>query len=351
MIILSIDDKKDNLVTLEAVLGDLLPKASVISVQNGLKGIEQARRMKPDVILLDLRMPVIDGYEVTRKLRDIRETKSIPIIALTALDTSTENKVKALDAGVDAFLVKPLDETELIAQLRAMFRLRESEAMLQKERDILEDKVRERTRELEMSSDALERALEETVYVLAKTVESKDPYNSGHQRRVAELGERIATRLGLDEFVRKSVFMAGMIHDIGKIQVPSEILSKPGKISAAEFDIIRQHPEAGYTILKPVHFPWPVADIVLQHHERIDGSGYPRGLKDGNIMIEARILSVTDVVEAMSSHRPYRPSLGIDQALEEIRQGSGTLYDPDVVAVCLELFENEGFEFPEEVSF
>ena len=156
--------------------------------------------------------------------------------------------------------------------------------------------------------------------------------------------------MGLDEFVRKSVFMAGMIHDIGKIQVPSEILSKPGKISAAEFDIIRQHPEAGYTILKPVHFPWPVADIVLQHHERIDGSGYPRGLKDGNIMIEARILSVTDVVEAMSSHRPYRPSLGIDQALEEIRQGSGTLYDPDVVAVCLELFEKEGFEFPEEVS-
>ncbi len=259
-----------------------------------------------------------------------------------------ENKVRALDAGVDAFLVKPLEETELIAQLRAMFRLRESEALLQRERDMLEEKVRERTSELEESTEAIERALEETVYVLAKTVESKDPYTSGHQRRVAELGARIAARLGLDDFAQKSVFMAGMVHDIGKIQVPSEILSKPGKISEVEFDIIREHPAIGWKILKPVHFPWPVADIVWQHHERIDGSGYPRNLKDGEIMIEARILSVVDVVEAMSSHRPYRPSLGIDQALEEIRRGSGTLYDPEVVSACLDLFEKEGFQFPEE---
>ncbi len=350
MIILSIDDKKDNLVTLEAVLGDLLPEAEVVSVQGGAEGIEEALCLKPDVILLDLRMPGMDGYEVTARLREMSETRSIPIIALTALDTSTENKVKALDAGVDAFLVKPLEETELIAQLRAMARLRESEVLLQRERDMLEEKVRDRTRELEESARAIERTLEETVYVLAKTVESKDPYTSGHQRRVAELGERIAARLGLDDYVRKSVFMAGMIHDIGKIQVPSEILSKPGKISIAEFDIIRQHPEIGCKILKPVNFPWPVADITLQHHERMDGSGYPRGLSNGEIMPEARILAVADVVEAMSSHRPYRPSLGIEQALGEIRQGSGTFYDPDVVAVCLELFEEEGFEFPEEVS-
>lgn len=351
MIILSVDDKRDNLITLEAVLGDLLPEARVVSVQSGARGIEEAVRLKPDVILLDLRMPGMDGYEVTGRLRGMSETRSIPIIALTALDTSVENKVRALDAGVDAFLVKPIEETELIAQLKAMSRLRESEALLQKERDLLEEKVRERTRELEMSSDALERALEETVYVLAKTVESKDPYTSGHQMRVAELGSRIAARLGLDGFVQKSVFMAGMIHDIGKIQVPSEILSKPGKISTAEFDIIRQHPETGYIILKPVHLPWPVADIIRQHHERIDGSGYPRGMQNGDIMIEARILSVTDVVEAMSSHRPYRPSLGIDEALDEIRKGAGTLYDAEVAAACLDIFEKDGFEFPGESVF
>lgn len=303
--------------------------------------------MKPDVILLDLRMPGMDGYEVSRQLRCMRETRSIPIIVLTALDTSVENKIKALDAGVDAFLVKPVDETELLAQLRAMFRLRESEMLLQKERDMLEEKVQERTRELEESASALECALEETVYVLAKTVESKDPYTSGHQKRVADLGLRIAARLDLDGFTQKSVFMAGMIHDIGKIQVPSEILSKPGKISEAEYAIIKEHPSTGCRILKPVKLPWSVADIVLQHHERVDGSGYPLGLAGENIMLEARILAVADVVEAMSSHRPYRPSLGIDKALDEIRTGSGTIYDPGVVEACLSLFEKEGFVFPE----
>ncbi|GAB6280834.1 MAG: hypothetical protein STSR0007_09380 [Thermovirga sp.] len=347
MIILSIDDKRDNLLTLEALLGDLLPEAKVTSIQSGKGGIDEAVRLKPDVILLDLRMPGMDGYEVTRNLRNMKETRSIPIIALTALDTSIENKVKALDAGVDAFLVKPVDETELMAQLKAMFRLRESEALLQKERDMLEEKVRERTRELEESSDALERALEETIYVLAKTVESKDPYTSGHQKRVAELGLRIAARLGLDEFLQKSVYMSGMIHDIGKIQVPSEILSKPGKISKAEYDIIREHPAIGNRILKPVHFPWPVADIIWQHHERVDGSGYPRGLAGADIMLEARILAVADVVEAMSSHRPYRPSLGAEAGLKEIEAGAGSVYDPEVSAACIDVFRKEGFVFQE----
>ena len=292
-------------------------------------------------------MPGMDGYEVARELRKRTETCSIPIIALTAVDTSVENKVRALEAGADAFLVKPLDETELVAQIRVMLRLRESETMLKKEKEILEEKVTERTSELKESSDALERALEETIYVLVKAVESKDPYTSGHQMRVAELGQHIAVRLGLDEFSQKSVYMAGLVHDIGKIQVPSEILSKPGKISKIEFDIIRGHPASGNEILKPVHFPWPVANIVWQHHERIDGSGYPRGLAGEDIMIEARILAVADVVEAMSSRRPYRPALGIEAGLKEIESGAGSIYDSEVSAACVAIFREEGFVFPE----
>ncbi|UCG79942.1 MAG: HD-GYP domain-containing protein, partial [Desulfobacterales bacterium] len=176
------------------------------------------------------------------------------------------------------------------------------------------------------------------------TVETRDPYTAGHQQRVAELARAIATELGISEDRIQGIRLAGVIHDIGKISVPGEILSKPGKISENELGIIKDHSQVGHDILKPVDFPWPIAQIVQQHHEKMDGSGYPGGVSGENILLEARILTVADVVEAMASHRPYRAALGIDVALSEISKGRGTLYDPKVVDACLRLFKDKGYQ-------
>ena len=197
----------------------------------------------------------------------------------------------------------------------------------------------------EQSAERLQRSMETTVQVIASTVEMRDPYTAGHQRRVAELATAIARELGLSEDQVHAVHLAGVVHDLGKIHIPAEILSKPGRLSAVEFELIKSHPEAGYDILKGVDFPWPIAQIVFQHHERLDGSGYPRGLEADEILLEARILTVADVVEAMSSHRPYRPSLGVEPALQEISAKAGRCYDADVVRACLALFREKGFAF------
>ena len=183
---------------------------------------------------------------------------------------------------------------------------------------------------------------------MALTVEMNDPFTAGHQRRVANLARAIATEMGLSRERVDGMRMAGFIHDLGKLSVPGEILSKPGRLTEIEFNLVKTHPQVGYDILKRVESPWPVAQIVLQHHERIDGSGYPTGLRGDEIMLEARILAVADVVEAMSSHRPYRPALGIDRALEEISRNRGLLYDPSAVDACLKVFTEKGFKFDYE---
>ena len=197
------------------------------------------------------------------------------------------------------------------------------------------------------SAELLSKGLEDTVLVIATMVEMRDPYTSGHQQRVADLAVAIAREMGLPEEQIRGIHLAGVIHDLGKIQVPAEILSKPGRLSPAEFELIKNHPQTGYEVLKDIKFPWPIAQIVLQHHERLDGSGYPQGLKGDQIMLEARILIVADVVEAMSSHRPYRPGLGLSHALEELRRNRGRFYDPDVVDACLRLFEEHRYSPPQ----
>ena len=204
--------------------------------------------------------------------------------------------------------------------------------------------------ELKVSLEKLHKVLENTIKAFASTVEKRDPYTAGHQKRVAELSKAIALEMSLPMEEINGIYMAGLVHDIGKISVPAEILSKPGALTEAEFEILKAHPQTGYDILKDIEFPWPVAKIVLQHHERLDGSGYPLGIKNGEILLGARILGVADVVEAMASHRPYRPALGINVALEEISQGRGTLYDPRVADACLRLFKEKGFEFEEYPS-
>ena len=209
-------------------------------------------------------------------------------------------------------------------------------------RDITDRKRMEK--ELEQSFTSLRKGLNATINVLVGAVEVRDPYTAGHQNRVADLARAIATEMGLPKEKIEGIRVAGAIHDIGKISVPSEILSKPGLLNDSEFGLIKSHSQVGYDLLKNIDFPWSVARIVLQHHERIDGSGYPQGLSGEQICLEARIMGVADVVEAMSSHRPYRPALGTEKALEEISQNKGILYDPEVVDACVRLFTEKGFE-------
>ncbi len=191
----------------------------------------------------------------------------------------------------------------------------------------------------------IKKALHATVKSIALLVETKDPYTAGHQERVSQLAKAIAKEMGLTEDRQDFVSTASIIHDLGKVSVPSELLSKPTKLSELEFSIIKVHSQAGYNILKDIDFPWPVADVVLQHHERMNGSGHPQGLQGESILLEARILAVADVVEAISSHRPYRPSLGISFALDEISKNKGILYDAKVVNACLKLFKKKNFAF------
>jgi len=193
--------------------------------------------------------------------------------------------------------------------------------------------------------ETLKKSLVDSIQAIAATLEMRDPYTAGHEKRVAQLAVAIAREMGLPEKQIEGIHFGGLIHDIGKIQVPAEILSYPGKLGKIQFDLIKTHPQAGYDILKGINFPWPVAEMVRQHHERPDGSGYPQGLKNGAIILEARIMAVADTVEAMASHRPYRPGLGIDKALDEIIRNRGTHYDPPAVDACVRLFREKGFTF------
>lgn len=199
--------------------------------------------------------------------------------------------------------------------------------------------------ELRQTYGRLRSTLEKTIHSLGSVLEMRDPYTAGHQRRVSELACAIALEMGQSEAVVEGVRMSGLVHDIGKISVPFEVLSRLGKLSKLEMSLVQQHSTSGYNILKDIEFPWPIARIVLEHHERLDGSGYPQGLKGDEILLEARVIAVADVTEAMSSHRPYRPALGMDLAFEEISKNRGTLYDPDAVDACLRLFLAKGYRF------
>ena len=210
-------------------------------------------------------------------------------------------------------------------------------------RDITEQTLNQRR--LHETLAMLRRNLDGIIQCVSLVLEKKDPYTVGHQRRTTDLARTIAQEMGLSESQKDAIRMAGIIHDIGKISIPAEILSKPGRLTETEFSLLKIHPRIGYDILKEIEWPYPIAEIVLQHHERMDGSGYPQCLSGEEIMMEARVLGVADVVEAMASNRPYRPALGIEKALEGISKNRDALYDPDVVDACLRVFKEKGFEW------
>lgn len=309
------------------------------------------------IILMDLFSGQI--REVNRRVTDICGFSAEELLSLTNHELSTESLEEAREAGLklkyDATLPAETirlntkdgrtvevdrmgKRLDIGGQTMALFSVRDVSEKRQ-----IESRLRLQTAELEKRVEQLQKAWSQTIDVLAAASEAKDPYTSGHQKRVARLSVAIGREIGLSEDQLTGLRMAALIHDIGKITVPADILSKPGLLSNLERQMVQLHVTAGYDLLRNLDLPWNVADVVLQHHERLDGSGYPAGLSGDAILFKSRILSVADVVEAMSYHRPYRPALGIEEGLAEIRREKGVLYDHQVVEACLNLFLDKKF--------
>ena len=320
------------------------------------------------VAFLDLNMPPgPDGQWTAKEIH--RLDPSINIVVVTGYRTTLSSEVvnRASISDKLLFLQKPFHPQEIIQFATALSAKWKAERQLLALHSDLEALVEKRTAELVQSNkllkieidnrkrmqleiqhnfENLKKVMNATVQAITTTIEKRDPYTSGHQQRVADLSRTITREIGFSENEIEGIYIAAAIHDIGKISIPAEILSKPVQLSDIEISLIQAHSETGYDILKGIKFPWPIAEIVLQHHERLDGSGYPRGLAGDDVLMAARIIGVADVVETMASHRPYRPSMGIDKALEEITQNRGVLYEPLVVDACLKIFNNKEFQLP-----
>jgi PAS domain S-box-containing protein/putative nucleotidyltransferase with HDIG domain len=314
------------------------------------------------IVTEDSRSPIEDPLA-----RSIREKRIINLEHPGLLINREQNEIP-IDDGTAPILDEMGRAVGAVLAFRDISERRQAEVALKASHEILERRVAEQTADLlktneelqveiaqrEKASEELERSLvkvektmEATIRAISMAVEARDRYTAGHQRRVTQLASAIARQMGLSPAQIGPLRVAGLLHDLGKIYIPTEILSKPGRLTDIEFSMIKTHTVAGYDIVKAIDFPGPTAEIVLQHHERLDGSGYPAGINAEEILLEARILAVSDVVEAMASHRPYRPALGIDKALEEISEKSGLLYDSKVVEACLELFRSGSFAFEE----
>ncbi len=295
-----------------------------------------------DLILSDINMPGESGIELVRYVFD----KYPDIATIMVTGVVDHNLAEAVfELGVYDYITKPVSRSGVLISVKNALHRRELEISNRTYREGLEKMVADRTTSLRSIMQQLRETIDGVIQTIALTVEIRDPYTAGHQRRVATLARAIAIEMGFPGESIEGIYHAGVIHDLGKISVPAEILSKPGRLTVNELNLIKDHPQTGFDILKDIKFPWPIAQVVLQHHERHDGSGYPQGLTGSRMLPEARIIAVADVVEAIASHRPYRPALGIDFALEEISRDKGIAYDPDVTEVCLKLFSEKGFQF------
>lgn len=307
-------------------LTDILCEAGydVRSVRTGQMVLKAALSDPPDLILLDIRMPDMNGFELFRLLKFRPQLAYVPVIFVSDL-LETEEKVQGFALGAADFVMKPYQREELLARVHTHIELH---------------RLRNRLEELEKACSTTLLKLEQiirtsildSITAIVTMVELRDPYTAGHLKRVSEFAVAIAREMGLNEEMIESIRLAGILHDIGKIHIPAEILSKPGALKEPEMMIIREHTLNGFQILRSIEFPWPVAQIVLQHHERLNGSGYPYGLTADEMLLEAKIIAVADVAESMASHRPYRPARGIEAALQEIKRGE--LYDAAVVEVA-----------------
>ena len=289
----------------------------------------ELEQFRPDLILSDYQLPTFDGISALAVA--VIDAPDVPFIFVSGA-IGEELAIETLKGGATDYVFKGNLNQLVPAVTRALEEAREKRARRRAEDGQRQTLVK------------LQRTLDQTVEALSSITEIRDPYTAGHQQRVARIASAIGAEFGLPRDMVEGIRVAGTLHDIGKIAVPAEILTKPSKLLELEFGLVKTHPQVGHQILKGIDFPWPVAEAVLQHHERLDGSGYPRGLAAADIIPEARILAVSDVVEAMASHRPYRPAFGIDTALDEILRGRGSVFDPEVCDACIRLFEEKGFD-------
>ncbi len=297
-----------------------------------------------DVILTDIILPRISGMELLSHIRE--NTNALQVIIMTG-EPSVDTAIQAVQNGANDYLTKPIRKEALLKAVKNAINVKklfDEKALLEEEKKYYQKQLEAL---VEKRTSSLEQVMQGIIYLLTSVVESRDPYTAGHQRRVGNLSAAIAEKMNLSRETADLVRTIGYIHDIGKISIPAEILSKPGKLSLLELEMIKSHAQKGYEMICKANLPKTVCDAVYQHHERADGSGYPLGLKDAEICSEAKILIVADVVEAMVSHRPYRPALGLETALMEISEQAGRLYNKEVVDACISLFE-DGYALEDE---
>ncbi|HPL10148.1 MAG TPA: HD domain-containing phosphohydrolase [Smithellaceae bacterium] len=358
--ILLIDDEEAILEIMAAMLAD--EGYDLLTAGSAEEGLALLKKT-PDVSLIisDQHMPGMTGVQFFAQARHI--SPDALRVLLTGY-TDTDAIIDAINSGgIHRYLTKPWSREDFLHTIRQMLGkadlMRENRRLdeLVKKQNAelldlnkgLEEKVRQKTRHLNQSLEELRSSLEKirmilggTVLAMSRIVESRDPYTAGHEQQVARIACVISEKLLLPVDRVEAIRIAGQLHDIGKIAVPSEILTKPGRLSPLEMEMVKTHCRNAYDILKAIEFPYPVAKIILQHHERMDGSGYPQGLKGDDILLEARIIGVADVIEAISSHRPYRPAMDIDTAMKEITDHRGILYDANVVDACLDIYRTQG---------
>lgn len=295
------------------------------------------RNQSFDVIISDFKLSGFDAFNALHIRNKI--CPETPFICFSG-SIGEETAIQLVKAGAVDYVIKDRPDRLPMAIDRALVEVREKILRNQANEDL-----KNAYHDLKANQKKLQKTLESIIHVMGHTVELRDPYTAGHQRRVAKLAGDIAEMMNLPADRIRGVRMAGEIHDLGKIYVPAETLTKPSKLTSLEYKIIKLHPKTGHDILKEIDFSWPIAEIVYQHHERMNGSGYPRSLHGDGILLEARVIAVADVVEAMVSHRPYRPALGLDKALAEIRDNRGVLFATEVVDACIALFNRGEYHF------
>jgi putative two-component system response regulator len=321
----------DNPINIDILLETLKQDYTFGVAKNGYKALEYLETNKPDLILLDVMMPEIDGFEVCARLKKNPRLMDVEVIFITALNDA-KYITQGFELGAVDYITKPFKASEVRARVQTHMTLKKMRETLNRHNVDLEDQIQKKTALLQEIFNA-------TVEAMALMAESRDPYTAGHQHNVARFGTVIARQMGLEQDRIEAIRIAGLLHDIGKIRIPVSLLNRPGKLLEAEWELIKIHSVVGYTILKNIPFPWPIAEIVYQHHERINGSGYPRGLRDSEILMESKILAVADFLEAFSSHRPYRPAQKMEFALQELNQQKRVLFDAAVVEAALECAE------------
>ena len=328
--ILIVDSSKKNYPVYEELLSEL--DVNLIKASSGKEAQKKCAENDIALMLLELQQIEEKNTETLDLIRQRKKTEFIPAIFISEKYSKKLYIKMEIETGAIDFITKPIIPEILLGKVNIFLNLSRQKKLLE---DEIEKRIKAENR-MQDNIDYLKNNIKSTIKAMSLVVEFRDPYTAGHQDKVAMLSAIIAAEMKLPDDQIEGIEMAASIHDLGKIQIPAEILSKPCKISIDELELVKIHPKIGYDILKTIEFPWPLAKIVLQHHEKIDGSGYPNGTSADDILLEAKIISVADVIEAMSSHRPYRPALGVETALAEIEDKKGKLYDPDVVDACVE---------------